>query len=88
MEWLKIFTLISFVLPTISLKILGIFPHPGVTHFYFFHPIMRALAEAGHDVTVVSQFPDAKAPKNYKDLVVTGVSTLHDTVPLEVCYTF
>lgn len=67
-----------------SLKILGIFPHPGLSHFHFFHPIMRGLANAGHDVTVVSHFPDKNAPKNYLDMPLTATELLTNSVNLEV----
>lgn len=50
-----------------SHRILGLFPHPGLSHFHFFHPVMKALAEAGHDVTVVSQFPNKEPIENYTD---------------------
>lgn len=77
-----------FLAPSInsanSLKILGLFPHPGVSHFHFFHPIMRALADAGHDVTVVSHFPDKDAPVNYKDLKLPSTNLLTNVVDLEV----
>ncbi|XP_031630557.1 UDP-glucuronosyltransferase 1-3-like isoform X2 [Contarinia nasturtii] len=68
---------------THSLKILGLFPHPGLSHFHFFHPIMRGLADAGHDVTVLSHFPDKNAPPNYKDLTLNGADSLTDSVDLQ-----
>lgn len=61
-----------------GLRILGLFVHPGLSHFHFFHPIMRGLAEAGHDVTVVSEFPDPNPPKGYKDLVLSKQGGLSD----------
>lgn len=67
-----------------SLKILGIFPHPGLSHFHFFHPIMRGLANAGHRVTVVSHFPDKNAPENYIDMPLTATELLTNSVNLEV----
>lgn len=66
-----------------SLKILGLFPHPGKSHFYFFHPILRELAERGHDVTVVSSFPDKNPPKGYHDLTLPGV-TVQNSVDIKV----
>lgn len=68
-----------------SLKILGIFPHPGLSHFHFFHPILRGLADAGHDVTVISHFPDKNAPANYVDMPLTKTTLLTNSVDLEVC---
>lgn len=75
---------VSFINSASALKILGIFPHPGVSHFHFFHPIMRDLADAGHDVTVISHFPDKTAPPNYKDLKLTDTNLLTNSVNLEV----
>jgi glucuronosyltransferase len=49
-------------------NILGVFQHPGYSHFKMFHPILRGLADKGHQVTVASYFPDKNAPPNYKDL--------------------
>lgn len=51
-------------------NILGIFIHPGRSHFDMFHPLMRGLSEQGHNVTVISHFPDKKAPPNYKDISI------------------
>lgn len=68
-----------------SLRVLGLFPHPGASHFHFFHPIMRTLADSGHDVTVVSQFPDSDAPSNYKDLPLNQFKLLTNSVDLAVC---
>lgn len=67
-----------------SLRILGLFPHPGVSHFHFFHPVMRALADAGHDVTVVSHFPDSQSPSNYHDMKLPTTNTLSNSVDLKV----
>lgn len=67
-----------------SLRILGLFPHPGLSHFHFFHPIMRALADAGHDVVVVGHFPDKNSPDNYEDLRLPMTDMLMNSVDLEV----
>lgn len=73
-----------FISNSSSLRILGLFPHPGASHFNFFHPIMLGLAEIGHDVTVVSHFPDSRAPSNYKDLIIGGEEAMVNSVDLEV----
>ena len=67
-------------------KILGLFPHPGVSHFHFFHPILRGLAERGHEVTVVSHFPDKSPPIGYQDIPLTGRETLSNSVDLKVSF--
>lgn len=76
--------LITASSPVQSLRILGLFPHPGLSHFHFFHPIMRALADAGHDVVVVSHFPDKNSPDNYEDLRLPITDMLMNSVDLEV----
>ncbi|XP_017768994.1 PREDICTED: UDP-glucuronosyltransferase 2B15-like isoform X2 [Nicrophorus vespilloides] len=48
-------------------NVLGIFPHFGKSHFDIFAPVMKGLAEKGHDVTVLSYFPQKSPMKNYKD---------------------
>lgn len=76
--------IVALIAPSESLRVLGLFPHPGVSHFHFFHPIMRGLADAGHDITVVSHFPDKNAPPNYKDLSLSETSLLTNSVDLAV----
>lgn len=66
-----------------SLRILGLFPHHAVSHFHFFHPIMVGLAEAGHDVTVVSHFRDENPHSNYKELIIGGQTNLTNVVDLQ-----
>lgn len=65
-------------------KILGLFPHPGISHFHFFEPVMKALAAAGHEVTVVSHFPNPNPPANYTDLKLEGVELLINSVSFEL----
>ncbi|KAH8282260.1 hypothetical protein KR054_006500 [Drosophila jambulina] len=65
-----------------SLNILGMFPHPAMSHFKFFQPIMRGLAQAGHNVDVISPFRDVEPPKGYKDYQLPPAS-LTDAINLE-----
>ena len=65
-------------------RILGLFPHQAVSHFHFFEPVMRALADAGHDVTVVSHFPSKTSTQNYRDEPLIGLEPLTNSVNLEV----
>lgn len=53
-------------------KILGLFVHNGKSHFDVFRHLLVALAEKGHEVTVVSHFPEKNPPKTYKDLSLAG----------------
>lgn len=78
--------LLQVFFPVNGLRILGLFPHPGHSHFFVFQPVLRALADAGHDVTVVSRFPEKNPPPNYKDLTLTGMHELVNGINLEVSY--
>ncbi|KAG5326428.1 UD2A3 glucuronosyltransferase, partial [Pseudoatta argentina] len=55
-------------------KILGVFGHPGKSHFDVFKPLLEELARRGHELTVISYFPrtdNAKVKEplpNYKDV--------------------
>lgn len=79
-EFLLIVALVRY---TSGYKILGLFPHPATSHFNVFQPILRDLANRGHEVTVVSHFPDPNPPKNYKDLTLPG-KTLTNAISLQV----
>ncbi|CAH1153883.1 unnamed protein product [Phaedon cochleariae] len=60
-------TILSLVFLTNTIcayRILGIFPISSKSHYNLGGALMRALAEAGHDVTVVTVFPDNETPKN------------------------
>lgn len=67
-------------------NVLGIFIHPGKSHFDMFYPLMRGLAERGHNVTVISHFPDKNPVVGYTDVVLEGLSEigLNNGVNLEV----
>lgn len=80
--WASIILLL-FCCSTSGHRILGLFPHPGISHFQFFHPIMKALAEAGHEVTVVSHFPSKEVIENYRDEPLKGKGDLKNFVNLE-----
>lgn len=81
-EYLLILVL-ELVRYTNGYKILGLFPHPATSHFNVFQPILRRLADNGHEVTVVSHFPDPNPPNNYKDLTLEGES-LTNAISLQV----
>ncbi|KAL0829204.1 hypothetical protein ABMA28_004040 [Loxostege sticticalis] len=67
--------LLTFILPLLALaystnaiKILGIFPYDGKSHFIVIKVLLQELARRGHDVTVISHFPEDNPPKNYHDI--------------------
>lgn len=51
-----------------------------------FYPLMRNLAERGHNVTVISHFPDKNPVPGYKDVTLEGLAdiSLNNGVDLEV----
>lgn len=63
---LFIFSLVSCVY---SYRILGIFPLNAKSHFIVFESVMKGLAKHGHQVDVISHFPQKNPMKNYHDIV-------------------
>lgn len=55
-----------------QLNILVIFPHPGKSHFQAFARFFESLAQKGHNVTVISNFPVNKSIPNYRDVILKG----------------
>uniref|UniRef100_A0A1I8M848 UDP-glucuronosyltransferase n=1 Tax=Musca domestica TaxID=7370 RepID=A0A1I8M848_MUSDO len=59
-------------------KILSIFPYSGPSQYIFISPLLKALAEKGHEVTSISTFPQKKPLKNFRDVVVMENSNIFD----------
>ncbi|RZB40113.1 2-hydroxyacylsphingosine 1-beta-galactosyltransferase-like, partial [Asbolus verrucosus] len=57
-----------------SARILIVFSLPGRSHYILGSSLARALAEKGHDVTMISAFSEKVPPKNgtYRDITITG----------------
>ncbi|XP_055846093.1 UDP-glycosyltransferase UGT5-like [Episyrphus balteatus] len=69
--------LTTFCVVSDSARILGLFPTPMKSHLIIHSAIAEALAERGHDVTVVSSHPPLKKnlPYRYIQLSVPGISS-------------
>jgi glucuronosyltransferase len=67
---LKIVLLFGLITFARSYKILGLFPHPASSHVNVFYPLMKGLAEKGHQVTFVSHYTFEDAPSTLKQLVL------------------
>lgn len=87
---MKSFTILSIVLivgsHTIdSARILGLFIHPAISHWRAFQPILKALADNGHDVFVVTHFSDkvADKPQNYHEFLLDQDGVLTGTAPVD-----
>ncbi|NP_001274756.1 UDP-glucuronosyltransferase 2B14-like precursor [Bombyx mori] len=57
---------------TDGLNILGIYPYQGKSHFFVFRVYLRELAKRGHNVTIISHFPEQDPPANYHDISLAG----------------
>lgn len=53
-------------------RILALFQHIGESHFIMFETLLKALAARGHDVVVVSHFPQHNPVENYTDISIEG----------------
>ncbi|KAJ8719643.1 hypothetical protein PYW08_011818 [Mythimna loreyi] len=70
-----------------SLNILGIFPYQGKSHFIVFRVYLRELAKRGHNVTVISHFPEQDPPANYNDISLAGsIKPIEGEAPFENSY--
>ncbi|XP_034948011.1 uncharacterized protein [Chelonus insularis] len=59
-----------------SLRILGVFPIAGSSHFIPGGELMKALARKGHKVDVISHFPQKKPIPNYTDISLRGIAPI------------
>ncbi|CAK1582729.1 unnamed protein product [Parnassius mnemosyne] len=70
-----------------SLNILGVFPYQGKSHFFVFEPYLKELARKGHNVTVISYFPQSQPIKNYHDISLAGkIKIIEEVFPIEKSY--
>lgn len=83
---LYILLIVYLATPLQCYNILGIFIHPGKSHFDMFYPLMHGLAQNGHNITVISHFPDKNPLPNYRDIVLEGLDdiSLNNGVDLSV----
>lgn len=78
---LFISSLVIAILATISYhdahvnayKVLGIFHTISKSHYIVGNALMKGLAEAGHEVTIISPFREKNPPKNYKEIYLDGL---------------
>lgn len=53
------------------LRVLGVLPLPGRSHFVMTGKLMRELAQRGHQVDVISVFPPKQPIQNYHHIDIT-----------------
>lgn len=54
-------------------NILGIFPMISRSHYIVGHALLKGLADAGHEVTMISPFKEPKPIPNYNEVVLEGL---------------
>ena len=59
---------ISSLHVTQGAKILGVFPMPAKSHMIVHSALMKELARRGHQVTVLSPFPEKSPIHNFTDI--------------------
>uniref|UniRef100_A0A1Y1LMI4 UDP-glucuronosyltransferase n=1 Tax=Photinus pyralis TaxID=7054 RepID=A0A1Y1LMI4_PHOPY len=62
--------LLSLLLGADCYKILGIFGHPGHSHYRIFEPILRGLSDKGHNLTVFAYFPSTSTKDGYRSITL------------------
>nr|QIK00375.1 UDP-glycosyltransferase [Xylotrechus quadripes] len=74
MKCFSVLVLVSLFCATQCSKILIVMPTPARSHYILGNTVARTLAEAGHDITMVSSFVEKNPPKNgtYRDIQLTG----------------
>ncbi|KAJ8954682.1 hypothetical protein NQ318_011374 [Aromia moschata] len=67
-----VFVCLLFTRPNDGSRILGVFPLAAPSHYFLGQALLKGLAEAGHDVTMISPFPNKEPPKNgtWRDIVL------------------
>lgn len=58
---------------TNAANILAIFPFPGPSQYICVQAYLKALAARGHEVTVISAFPQKKPLRNFRDISIEEV---------------
>ncbi|XP_050683780.1 UDP-glycosyltransferase UGT5-like isoform X3 [Leptidea sinapis] len=68
--------LVTYLTRTDCARILAIFPTPSISHQVVFRPLTQALANRGHEVTVITPDPAFKdnAPRNLTEIDVHDIS--------------
>lgn len=66
----KIIIVVATVTPVYTANILGVFPHHGFSHHAVFLPYFQELANRGHNITIISNYPSEHP--NITDISILG----------------
>lgn len=73
MKVFKVLVFCAWLTLAKSYKILGVFPLPSKSHFAIGNSVMKSLVDEGHDVTIISPFPNKKPQPNIRDISMVDV---------------
>ena len=73
-----IFVLVAFVASTYGVTVLGILPFGATSHFSIGYSIVKSLHKVGHEVTVISPYPQKKPLENYRDISTKDILDKHE----------
>ncbi|KAM7342762.1 UDP-glycosyltransferase UGT5-like [Cochliomyia hominivorax] len=59
-----------------SAKILAIFPFPGRSQYILVQPFLKALAQRGHELTVINAYPSKENMTNFRDVAVLEIHNI------------
>lgn len=62
--------LFALSLNVMSYKILAVLPVTSKSHYYIGGNLMKAMAEQGHEVTVISPFSEEKPISNFTEVLL------------------
>ncbi|XP_074037721.1 UDP-glycosyltransferase UGT5 [Leptinotarsa decemlineata] len=75
MDTCKFVFLVFFASVTVErsdeLNILVVFPHSGKSHQLVFDPLFKELTVRGHNLTVITEFPQKEPVKNWRDISIS-----------------
>lgn len=54
-------------------RILGVWPMEAPSHFFLGNRLFKELAARGHEVTMISAFPQKTPVKNYRDIALKNI---------------
>lgn len=67
-----------------GLKILGVIPFASKSHHNIGSSIVKTLAKAGHDVTLISGYPSKNPEPNFKDIKVAKIHEIFESGLLKI----
>ncbi|EZA59826.1 hypothetical protein X777_16028 [Ooceraea biroi] len=76
---------LSWLLVCSAYRFLAVYPYKGKSHFTVLEGLMKGLADKGHQIDVISSFPQKKPYPNYTDIATLPV---HLSVLNNVTYEF